>query len=393
LNPSERQRGARAARHPRWSPAVAAPRSPALFVGRRDELARCAEAAEELRLVLVLGVAGVGKTSFMLRAAEALAGHAGARIAYVRCRPAEGVAAVAAAVAAQLGLGVAHHPDAIAVLLDAAASGPLVVCLDDAHEAAGTNLLEAVAYLAALHRPLWFFVAAREALPVSPAVIDHLVIRLGALAPDDARALWAALERNYGAAGVPPDAVVRPSAGTPWAIKRAFARPAGAAGDDPLGLRLLPRLEAEILAEACAHRASVPSAVLLAGRPARAGARALERLAARFFVTRPAHGEVLVDDLVREAVVASPLAPGVREHRRCLAYYQRLARGPRVAEAVELQLLHHAIASGAHALAEEILARYAPNLGRLIPVDANVERQLAEAIDRLGVTRPLAPAV
>ncbi|HEY3359370.1 MAG TPA: hypothetical protein VGQ83_39335 [Polyangia bacterium] len=367
------------------------PRSPSLFVGRRAELARCAAATEGLRLVLVLGVAGVGKTSFMLRAAESLAARVGAGLVYQRCRPAEGIAAVAATAAAQLGARVSHHPDAIAVLLAAAGRAPLIVCLDDAHVGAGGNVLEAVAHLAALHRPLWFFAAAREALPVSPAVIDHLVVRLGTLAPDETRALWAALEQNYGPAAIAPEEVGRLSASTPWNIKQAFARPTGAVGDDPLGLRLLPPLEAEILAEACAHRAPIPAAVLLAGRPATAGALAVERLAARFFLERPTPDRVAAPDLVREAVGASPLAPGPAQHRRCLEYYRRLAQAPHADEALELQIVHHAVASGAHEVAEAILARFAPNLRRPIPVNAVVERELTRAIDALGESRPLSP--
>ncbi len=81
------------------------PAPPAVFVGREAELVRIARALEELRRVVIYGVAGVGKTALAVRAAHELAAERCARLAYLACRPGESAATAASAWAAQLGVG------------------------------------------------------------------------------------------------------------------------------------------------------------------------------------------------------------------------------------------------------------------------------------------------
>src|SRR5438270_12524575 len=70
---------------------------PAIFVGRDEDLGRLRTALERLRLALIYGVPGVGKTSFLLHAANQLADKLKARLIYRACEPGESLATVAAA--------------------------------------------------------------------------------------------------------------------------------------------------------------------------------------------------------------------------------------------------------------------------------------------------------
>src|SRR6478609_2195931 len=93
---------------------------PAIFVGRDEELGRLRTALERLRLALIYGVPGVGKTSFLLHAANELADKHRARLIYRACEMGESAATVAAAA---LGKKAAGAP--IDALSAAARQGPL----------------------------------------------------------------------------------------------------------------------------------------------------------------------------------------------------------------------------------------------------------------------------
>jgi len=364
-----------------------APRAPAVFVGRATELAHFERATDELRLVLVLGLGGMGKTSFMLRAAEGLAQRRRARRVYHVCRPGESVATMAAAILDQLGVAD-RTVGPLEALLRAAETQPLVICLDDAQRVGESALFEGLVYLATRRRPLWICVASREALPISPVVVDHLVLRLAGLLPDETGVLWAALEQLYGPPAVPLDGET--ATGSPFLLKQAFAGPAHAPGD-PLGLDGLGEPERELLVQLCAFRR--PMAASMLGTTT----AALVDLQRRFLVDSDARQTLAVHDLVREAVQASAQPVGRRHHLRCLRYYQPVPDD----ETVELELLHHAVEAavlgdpsetGAELdLAYHVLRRHATHLRRLMPASAVVERELAFDIDRLATLGPSPP--
>jgi len=367
---------------------MASPRAPAVFVGREAELARFAEATLHVHLAVVYGLPGIGKTAFALRAVEDLAARTGARVIVHACRPGESMATIAAVVAP-----AARGQDALEALAAAATERPLVLCLDDAHRAGEGPLVEAVAHLATLRLPLWLVVCSREALSISPATIDHLVVRLGGLSPDEARAMWAALEGLYGAAPAPLGTSALAS-GSPWLLKHAFAGPASRGGGDPLALADLPLLAGRLLSLACAFRGATPRAALEAAGedgPRRAGALAI--LERRFLVEGAAADEIAVDALVREAVARSPLAPGPAEHRAALAHVRAARAAAPAAEDLELEEIHHALLAGELDGAEALLLERASYLRRVMPMSAVVERELAADLARLAKARgPRLPA-
>jgi hypothetical protein len=338
----------------------------------------------DLRLTLVYGPGGVGKTAFMLRAAEALAAGEGPLVRYHACRPGEPPEAVAHALLGSPGAGPAAVVDRLA---HAALSAPLALCLDDAHHL-GADALEAMLELAARRLPLWVFLASRAALPVLPERLDHLVVRLGPLGPGAARALVAALQELYGAppaTAVDHDLLERGGA-SPLQLKLAFSRAASAPYS--LGLAELPPLAAEVLAEVCAARRALPRAALMAGRPRAAAQAAIELLADRFLVDADAE-RVGSDEMVRAAVLRSPTAPAAPAHRRCLAHYLDTASP---AQPAELEVLFHAVACGAEATALAVLEAAASGAAAARP-DPTRERDLARAIDALAPRLELPPAV
>jgi hypothetical protein len=325
-----------------------APRSPALFVGREDELRLFAAQSERLRLFVIYGIGGVGKTSFLLRAAEELAARAGAKVAYHIARPGETLRTLAETALAQLGI---DHRSAnpVAALLARARTAPVALCLDDAHRLDDGRLIDDLVHLALRREPLWLILASREALPISPPAIDHLVVRLAGLGGAPARTLWTALEELYGpspAAAAELERALASGSVPPLLIKQAFTGPRASARD-AIGLGVMPPLDAELLAELCAHRLPVPAQALRAARDPDAVEDALRRLQRRFLVDDLAGG-LRAHDVVRETVARSPQAPGSREHERCLAWYRgRDATDGRF----ELEVLHHALGCGRDDLA------------------------------------------
>ncbi|HEY3358846.1 MAG TPA: hypothetical protein VGQ83_36695 [Polyangia bacterium] len=375
---------------PTSAPAPAAS-APGLFVGRRAELDRFVAAAEEVRLALVYGVAGMGKTSFMLRAASGLAAQRGGHLCHHACREGDSAASIAAETLAQLHVadGVPRRVrDPLEALARAALARPIVLCLDDAHRLGDPGVIDAAVHFAARRLPLWICVASREALAISPTRVDHVVIRLAALSAEEARALWRALEGVFGApaAGVDPDEAVRGGT-TPLMLKQTFAGSLGT-GADPLGLRDLAPLERAVLAELCAYRRPVPAAALLHGRDPTLTRPAIQHLRRRFLVEAAAGELLAAHDLVRDLAARAGGGPAAGEHARCLAYYREVAASAR-APASELEILYHAVHAAADDLAVALLERHAAAAAWGAPGTAVVEQELASAIDALAQRREL----
>src|SRR5262245_29298671 len=105
--------------------------SPNVFIGRSAELARFKTSAESVHLTLVYGVSGIGKTSFMLRACERLAGRRSAALAHVRCRPGDTITTIARSALEQLEPSADGSLDRLIAWVQ---QTPLVLCIDDAHQ-------------------------------------------------------------------------------------------------------------------------------------------------------------------------------------------------------------------------------------------------------------------
>jgi hypothetical protein len=342
---------------------------PGVFVGRRSELSRFAESAGQIRLAVIYGPAGVGKTALMLRAAAELARTLSARVVHHVCRAGENLSTVAASLRARRGL------------IAMAREQPLVLCLDDVHKADNRALIDEVVGLAAGGHPIWVCLASREVLPLSTETIDHLLIRLDGLAGDEALELWATLERLYGAASVSFESAAPRIGGSPLRLKQAFAGPFETRRQDPLEIASLPELDRALLRDVAAFRRPAPFAALVEGRDDAAVRESLLRLARRFMIDLEPDGGAAMHDLVREAVCAVD-APGRAEHARCLRHTSD-----------EFEALHHAVHCGEDERALSLLERHTTHLARVLPASAVVERELARALDELAQRRTLVPSL
>ncbi len=353
---------------------------PGLFVGRSAELASLRELSTRVRMVVLYGPPGVGKTALLQRAVSALAHDLGARVLGHCCRPGDSIDSIAAAL---LGPPLRTR-GAVRALLRLADAGPLVLGLDDVHEAAAPELSAELVKLVASGRPLWLLVTSRTLLPISPVVLDHGVLRLGGLGPDEARELWRALEQLYGPAARSFDEVAG-LGGSPLALKHAFAEPGLGSATDPLALQALPPLAQRLLRELATHRRPVPLAALNAARDPAEVRAALAELVRRFMVERAGDDAVALHGVVRDAVSAR-WPGGPDEHARAAAFQ----RGRSGAEA-ERELLYHSLLSGELAAVDALLELHASPLRRVLPADAQVDRDLAWALRRRAQLTPPLP--
>lgn len=349
---------------------------PAVFIGRTSELERVELASHHVRLVVIYGVGGIGKTAFMRKAAHALGVRVNGRLVHHDCRAGESPATLMRAIADVLSLGSSADRDPFAAVLGHATTQPLVLCLDNAHRPSDPGFYEALALLASCDAPLWLLVASRESLPFEATDIDHVVVRLGGLSPDETRALWQQLEQLYG----PNSSAIDPlsSGGNPLLLKHRFTQRKLAIRDQ-LGLDTLSADERELLRELATFRRPSTASDLADRRDS------LDALVRRFLVDERADGRFELHDVVREAVYASSWAPTAEHHARCFAFYRD--------GDCELERLHHAVHAGMDDIAEQILARYAAPVQRIVPPNAITQHQIAQAIDQLMLRRRLHPSI
>jgi hypothetical protein len=354
------------------------PRPPALFFGRDAELERFAQAMPRVRLAVVYGVGGVGKTAFALRASADLAERLGVPRAYVRCRAGESAHTIAALALAQLGASEPEPRRAMEALL--ALSGVLVI--DDVHAADATIVGELAEYLVTRSDRLYVCIASRATLQLSPVLVDHLVIRLGALDSESVERLWSALESLYGPSERPR--VRAALGGNPLLIKRAFAEVD--TGEDLLGLRSLSELEAELLVELCTIRQPGDKRWLASGRDEKAVEAALRSLDRRFLV-EPIRAQAAeqsasygVHDIIREAVYASPWKPAPATHARCIERYRARAASD---ESALIELFYHAARAERDELLLELLQSEASQLRRMPPGSTLLDREIHDSINLL----------
>ena len=357
------------------------PPLPADFLGRTEELGRFIDAMRRVRLALVYGIGGVGKTSFALCAGQKLAQQSGGVVVYHSCRPGDGLASVVSRIVG------GSDGDPIDRLMRAAREGPRIVVLDDAHRLTDGGLVEAVTYLAARSLPLWFCFCSRADLRVSPLLVDHVVVRLSGLGHREARALWDALEVLYGSPRVDYDRVAARCGGNPFLLKHAFGSPDVRSTASLLGLDELTSDARAALTSLAAYRRPVPATALPEG-----ALEEIERLTRRFLVERDRNGTYLLHDLVREAMTAATLAPEPAHHAHCLAYYRAAGGGsPPARDALEV--LHHAVAAGEVETARQILEDHAARVRYVFPMASGEEHEIIDAIDGLARRGPVPPAI
>lgn len=292
------------------------PASPASFLGRQAELGRVTRLWDKSRLVLVLGAAGIGKSAFMRRLVEELAGDVD-------------VWGWSAAAGSSLlhGLeGALRLPDVdtsdadrLLRLAEVVERARGVVCLDDAASLGEVDRRRLVELCALLRRG-HLVVASRRRIELGEAGPSATVVELGPLSADEATQLVAELLDRVGRAGDPRE-LARRAAGSPLSCRLL-------AGGSERILDQAPELLAGLGADA---RALLPMLATFAEAvdPATIGAspEAVRDLEERFLVDRAADGFVSVPGFVREAVLVNlDSATRADLHRACARVYEGVPR-------------------------------------------------------------------
>ncbi len=334
-----------------------------MFVGRTAEFTRALAAADSVRAIAIHGLAGVGKTSFALRVAEAIGATHGAAVRYLPCAAGETLRSLAR----QLGA----DDDPIQAMLRAE---PYVMVVDDVHLARDATVVDGLAHVAALRRNIWIVAASRVRVDWSPLQLDHATILLDVLSEEESKELWARLVELYGTPARPP--LRRDAAGRlPWTIKRAFAERApdlaeaildglGEPARELLGLLTalrvpIGRLEVDALLGSCSRQA-------------------LDELAKRFLVEELPDDQLRVHDLVREALAGSTGVTSREAHHRCARWLESTARGESDAE-----LIYQRVRAGDFEQLRPLLSSMAEQHFGLAWMGTRVEVEMLAALEAM----------
>lgn len=289
------------------------PSAPLLFVGRDDELRRLVEGLARVRVGIVAGEAGVGKSALSYAVA---ARHEGA-IVYTRVTGGEPLSSVVDDARRKLADGpVAEAMDDEAgvtdLLLRLEAARALWV-IDDLHKLPGEEGALLVRSVGLGLEDARLLVTTRELLPLRRDELDRVELRLGYLDEPSARTLWGRLDELYGPA-VGFDAAFARSRGNPLRLRGAHA--GGLDDEDPVRAAV-QRLGADekTLASALALAGMrVPSSALFAILPGERGREAFRRMSIQMMVDVDGTGGCGLHDVYADAVLVE-LADRAPVHR------------------------------------------------------------------------------
>jgi DNA-binding response OmpR family regulator len=278
-----------------------APLASPVFVGRAEERERLLRMLAVVRVALVYGVPGVGKTALALSAAQ---GWQGPVMLY---KAAVGPVSV---LADDLRRRLAHGPVreaesdeerllALAERLDAESA---LCVIDDLHRLEPSARATLVRCFAERLREGRVIATSRELVPVTPDGPDRFELRLSALDADDARALWARLDELYGPSGS-FEIGFQSARGNPLLLRRAHAF--APEGEDPIAatMRTLPSDERQAALALALAELRLPVRVVESLGPG--GPAALRRLVSRLVVDVDGAGTCALHDLYRDAMLAT----------------------------------------------------------------------------------------
>jgi tetratricopeptide (TPR) repeat protein len=277
------------------------PLPPVLFVGREQELARLRNLAQQVRVVVVCGIAGIGKSALAHAFAAAWKGPK------IHRKLMSGDSLTTVIDDARRDLG--RHASRATLAADVTRLAELTAriekaaalwVIDDLH-VLGDQGPVLVAALARLRRGL-VVATSREHPAPTPGDPDHGLLHLHALDDRGARALWATLDELYGTSSA-IETALRHARGNPFLLRRAHAGNLDEVDPISDAVAELSPDEFMLAAVLSLSRVRLPLhaiAPLLDGDRART---ALRRMVARMIVETDATGACGVHDLFRESIV------------------------------------------------------------------------------------------
>lgn len=293
-------------------------RPPALFVGREAEIARVQALLQKVPVVVICGVAGVGKSALAYRIAAAWPGP---RI-HRRIAAGQPLGALcddlrrecAATGDLPEALDDPERLSALAARLDEA--GTLVV-LDDLHHLQRNEAEQLVGGLAQLLRKGRVIVTGRETLVRRADGPDRAEVRLGGIDEASARELWRALDELYGPTEGFEDAR-QAARGNPLLLRRAHA--GGWMDSDPIAAAIERLSPDELLLAGALALSEIRLPVqALARLRGEGGVDAIQGLVRSLVLEIGADGNCTLHDLFRDAVRSGMSAQARRDLHAALA--------------------------------------------------------------------------
>lgn len=270
--------------------------TPPPFVGREDELAAVGRALRELRLLVVHGAVGAGKTRLALELDRRPEVIGSLSSAYVRCSP--GDRAVAVRARAERSLDAL--PGSLAQLLE---HQPFLLIIDDIHHLPEDDAARLLSELGSENGAGRVMVLTRDVLPLRRDR-QRFEMNLDGLDEAAARELWIHHEETYGPTSAEAvDAALARTRGMPLALRREYAR--AAFGEDAWDLAALPDdVRAALEAVAVVRLPAAPAAIAaLLGADAEPEP-ALIDLVSRQLIDPIANGRFAIHDVVRDEVLS-----------------------------------------------------------------------------------------
>lgn len=370
------------------------PRPASVFAGRDAECRRALRLLDRETLLLVYGIAGIGKTELIYRIVDDLRRTPRWRSAVpirIQSRPHLRIEHILASLRAAL----VSHPglpsgsvlcgDDLGEIVRLLDEHRVLVVVDDVHELASDVAADVLFYLSRHVREGRVLAASRTEIPVPPASPTPVVIRLGPLSRSATTQMVKRLASYLDVE--PPDAaaVFRRSGGIPFYVRRELAgdsiAPASAGLDTPLA-GLGPRDLTTLLAASI-----IDTRVLESELETYLGRSALYDLRRRFLV-EVTDGTVSVHDLIREIVLHRAPGDELRKAHEVAAriHRHRFDAEPQTRALDAVATVRHAIAADdadaawatvratyrqiASAGIDHLLLEYLPCLRERVPDDA-----------------------
>jgi len=331
-----------------------------LFVERDAELARLDAALPHVGLVLVVGLAGVGKSALVARFADTWPGPVLSRTVAPARAGGDLLDELRRALAERTP-NLPSDADRVADLARLLDRDATLLVLDDVDRLDGDGRALLAELTGMLTRGRIVATARTHVFPIScgPERLQLVLEGLGRAAAEE---LWRQLDLLYGARAGFEDAWRRTS-GNPFYLRRTHA---GDHGADPLLTDTIAGLvgdDRELALALATTELALPTTAIARVLPDGRGEAALERLLGCLVVERLSDDRVMLHDLIRGAI-ASAAAPAELEqaHRQLAAALPGAGLDP----VVELrERVRHLLAAGQRTIARALVLGRAAELIRL----------------------------